>query len=172
MSALRVSASCFASAARITARRRGRRRGRRGLRASAMVDRNHAGTAAVWRPAGHQHPQRREPALARIAKNRCLVPATPFCEYDDTKAARDNDMVRPVGGQPVVQRVDTRLVGTEANAVPGYASSTQRHNCALASIVVINSNASSISGKSGVGANPSKAGASTARPLAGRAVAR
>jgi putative SOS response-associated peptidase YedK len=27
----------------------------------------HARPAAVWRPAGHQHPQRREPALARLA---------------------------------------------------------------------------------------------------------
>jgi putative SOS response-associated peptidase YedK len=48
--------------------------------------------------------------------------------------------------------------------------STSRHNCALASIVVINSNASSISGNSCVGANPCSAGARTAWASAERPV--
>jgi putative SOS response-associated peptidase YedK len=32
-----------------------------------VVALGHAGTTAVWRPAGPQHPQRRKPALARLA---------------------------------------------------------------------------------------------------------
>ena len=39
-----------------------------------VMARGHAGTAAVWRPAGHQHPQRREPALAQLARNQESLP--------------------------------------------------------------------------------------------------
>jgi hypothetical protein len=95
-------------------------------------------------------------------RNRCLVPATSFCEYEDTKPRKTPIWFTPDQGQATVRRVATCLVGTEANAALGYVSSTPRHNRALASIVVINSNASSISGNSCVGAKPFKAGASTA----------
>jgi putative SOS response-associated peptidase YedK len=45
------------------------------------------GPAPVWGRAGDEHPQSRQPALAGMAgsDNRCLVPATSFCEYADTK---------------------------------------------------------------------------------------
>src|SRR5208337_5030365 len=43
--------------------------------------------AAIWRPARDQHPQRRKPALARLARQAqsSIVPAISFCEYADTK---------------------------------------------------------------------------------------
>jgi hypothetical protein len=93
--------------------------------------------------------QCRESAIARVTKNRCLAPATSFCEYENTKPR-------------------TIWSALQANRAPG----TPRHNCALASIVVINSNASSISGNSRVDAKPSIAGPSTSHASAARPVAR
>ena len=104
------------------------------------------------------------------ARNRCLVPATSFCEYADTKPRKTSTWFalsedRPLFGEPIPVWSARRQTRRCDNA-----SWTPRHNCALASIVVINSNASSISGNSRVGANPSKAGASTAWASAGRSV--
>jgi putative SOS response-associated peptidase YedK len=47
----------------------------------------HAEAASIRRRARHEHPQSEQPSLARMARpgNCCLVPATPFCEYADTK---------------------------------------------------------------------------------------
>lgn len=41
----------------------------------------------IWRRADHQYTQYQQPALAALVKppSRCLVPATSFCEYEDTK---------------------------------------------------------------------------------------
>jgi putative SOS response-associated peptidase YedK len=45
-----------------------------------------ARAAAIRRSAGDQHPQRHEPALARLARRaKPLHRATSFCEYADTK---------------------------------------------------------------------------------------
>jgi putative SOS response-associated peptidase YedK len=47
----------------------------------------HARPAAVRRRANHKHPQRESPHWRRWLgqSSRCIVPATSFCEYEDTK---------------------------------------------------------------------------------------
>lgn len=46
-----------------------------------------AWSATVWRRSHHQYPEYSQPTLAALAwaPSRCLVPATSFCEWEDTK---------------------------------------------------------------------------------------
>src|SRR5208283_4338229 len=80
------------------------RRGRRRTRACHGAL-GHAWTAAVWRPAGHKHPQPEQPALARMAG-----PEPPLRRPGDIvlrvrghQAAQDPDMVRTERGPAPVR---------------------------------------------------------------------
>ena len=138
---------------------------RRSCATASMVSANwswragHAGTAAIWWPAGNQYSQRDKPALARLASatHRCLVLATSFCGYADMKPRKTPTwfaltedrplfafgIVDPLAGRA---RAEERACGgrdepfgfwtTEANAIVAPIHCCQHTKCSIVSVCI------------------------------------